>query len=298
MSPDAYSEDQLVEQPAIGLFATLGWQTVSAMEETLGASGTLGRETKGEVVLIERLKSALEGLNPETPAEAIQYAVDQLTRDRSAMSLEAANREVYQLIKDGVPVSLPDREHGGQKLERLRVVDWEDQSQNSYLLVSQLSVVGNLYTCRPDLVGFVNGLPWVVIELKKPGVQARAAFDENLTHYKREVPQLFWYNAFLIASNGVESRVGSITADWERFSEWKRVESEDEQRRVALEVVIRGTCDKKRLLDLVENFTLFSEHKLGTVKILAQNHQYLGVNNAIVSMQQARTEGHGRAGVW
>jgi type I restriction enzyme R subunit len=298
VSSHAYTEDQLVEQPAISLFGELAWETLSAMEEAFGASGTLGRETKGEVVLTGRLKLALEGLNPEAPAEAVQHAIDLLTRDRSAMSLEAANREIYQLMKDGVPISLPDREHGGQKLERLRVVDWENPSRNSFLLVSQLSVVGNLYTCRPDLVGFVNGLPWVVIELKKPGVQPRTAFDENLTHYKREVPQLFWYNAFLIASNGIDSRVGSITADWERFSEWKRVESENEQRRVALEVVIRGTCDKTRLLDLVENFTLFSEHKLGTVKILAQNHQYLGVNNAITSMQQARTERHGRAGVF
>lgn len=125
----------------------------------------------------------------------------------------------------------------------------------------------------------VNGLPLVVIELKKPGVPARAAFDENLTHYKAEIPQLFWFNALLIASNGTDSRVGSLTADWERFFEWKRIEREDEPRRVSLEVMLRGTCDRARLLDLVENFTLFSEHKAGLVKIIGQNHQFLGVNN-------------------
>ena len=102
---------------------------------------------------------------------------------------------------------------------------------------------------------------------------ARAAFDENLTHYKHEIPQLFWFNALLIASNGTDSRVGSLTADWERFFEWKRIEREDEPRRVSLEVMIRGTCDRTRLLDLVENFTLFSEHKAGLVKIIGQNHQ-------------------------
>ena len=80
-----------------------------------------------------------------------------------------------------------------------------------------------LYTCRPDLVGFVNGLPWVVIELKKPGVPARAAFDENLTHYRQQIPALFWSNALLIASNGTDSRVGSLTANWDRFFEWKRI---------------------------------------------------------------------------
>ena len=298
MSPHAYTEDQLVEQPAIGLFAALGWQTVSAMEETFGLGGTLRRETKGEVVLVDRLRAALVALNPAVPPEAIQTAIDELVRDRSAMSLEAANREVYRLLKEGIPVSIPDREHGGQKTERLRVVDWEHPEQNDFLLVSQFSVVGSLYTCRPDLVGFVNGLPWVVIELKKPGVPARAAFDENLTHYKQQVPQLFWFNALLIASNGTDSRVGSLTADWERFFEWKRVEREDEPRRVSLEVMLRGTCDRSRLLDLVENFTLFSEHKAGLAKILGQNHQFLGVNNAIASMLEARKLGHGRGGVF
>lgn len=298
MSAYAYSEDQLVEQPAIGLFADLGWQTLSAMEETFGASGTLGRETKSEVVLAARLRAALCKLNPMLPAEAISAAIDELARDRSAMLAEAANRETYQLLKEGITVSVPDHEHGGQKIERLRVVDWEQPQNNDFLLVSQFSVTGALYTCRPDLVGFVNGLPWVVIELKKPGVPARAAFDENLTHYKQQIPGLFWFNALMIASNGTDSLVGSLTADWERWVRWKRIEREDEPRRVSLEVMLRGTCDPSRLLDLVENFTLFSEHKAGLVKIIGQNHQFLGVNNAIASMQEARKLGHGRGGVF
>jgi type I restriction enzyme R subunit len=365
MSGHAYTEDQLVEQPAIGLFAELGWQTVSALEETFGApspglaatlshpmgeGASLGRETKGEVVLVSRLRVALERLNPALPPEAITAAVDELTRDRSAMSLEAANREVYLLLKEGIRVSVPDHEpspqpsprgrgsgsstphpsplpgrsgegggvqrsaratsrlddgalgtarptSGGQKTERVRVVDWEHPANNDFLLVSQFSVTGALYTCRPDLVGFINGLPLVVIELKKPGVPARAAFDENLTHYKQQIPALFWYNALLIASNGTDSRVGSLTADWGRFFEWKRIEREDEPRRVSLDTMIRGTCGPARLLDLVENFTVFSEHKAGLVKIIGQNHQVLGVNNTIVSMLTARMARHGRGGV-
>jgi len=298
MTPHGYTEDHLVEKPAIGLFADLGWQTVSAMEETFGPGGTLGRETKGEVVLADRLRAALVKLNPKLPPEAIDSAVDELARDRSAMSAAAANREIYRLMKDGIPVSVPDREQGGQKTERLRVVNWEKPEENDFLLVSQFSVVGELYTCRPDLVGFVNGLPWVVVELKKPGVPSRSAFDENLTHYKQEIPQLFWFNALLIASNGTDSRVGSLTAEWGRFFEWKRIEREDEPRRVSLEVMLRGTCDCTRLLDLVENFTLFSEHKAGLIKAIAQNHQMLGVNNAIASMLEARKLGHGRGGVF
>ncbi len=301
----------------------------------------LGRETKGEVVLVSRLRAALQKLNPALPPEAITAAIDELTRDRSAMSLPAANREIYRHLKDGIAVSVAEpedspsspallpsvapspwplprgeelgegraavpstsgrgikgegrggdssrRQSGGQRIVRVRVIDWEDPAANDFLLVSQFSVTGALYTCRPDLVGFVNGLPLVVIELKKPGVPARAAFDENLTHYKAEIPQLFWFNALLIASNGTDSRVGSLTADWERFFEWKRIEREDEPRRVSLEVMLRGTCDRKRLLDLVENFTVFSEHKAGLAKIIGQNHQVLGVNAAIASLHPIR----------
>jgi type I restriction enzyme R subunit len=296
--PNAYTEDQLVEQPAIALFDELDWQTVSAREETFGQGGTLGRETPGEVVLVSRLRSALERLNPTLPSDAISAAIDELTRDRSAMLAAGANREVYSLLKEGIAVSVPDHEHGGQKMERVRIIDWENPTANDFLLVSQFSITGTLYTCRPDLIGFVNGLPLVVIELKKPGVPARTAFDDNLSHYKKEIPALFWYNALLIASNGTDSRAGSNTADWDRFFEWKRIEREDEPRLVSLEMMIRGTCDRVRLLDLAENFTLFSEHKEGLVKIIGQNHQYLGVNNAIASMLAARSSGHGRGGVF
>ena len=294
----AYSEDQLVEQPAIALFAELGWQTISALEEALGSQGTLGRETKGEAVLVPRLRAALERLNPSLPPEAISGAIDQLTRDRSVMSLAAANREVFGFLKEGIPVSVPDPKGGGQKTERVRVIDWDNPAANDFLLVSQFSVTGSLYTRRPDLVGFVNGLPIVVIELKKPGVPAQQAFHDNLTCYKSDIPQLFWFNGLTIASNGTESRVGSLTADWERFFEWKRIEREDEPRRVSLEVMLRGTCEPSRLLDLLENFTLFSEHKTGLVKVLGQNHQFLGVNNAIAATLAARKQGHGRGGVF
>jgi type I restriction enzyme R subunit len=300
--PHANTEDQLVEQPAIQLFAAMGWETVSASDEVLGSTGTLGRETTAEVVLVSRLRAALERLNPTVPPEAFAIAIESLTRNRSTMSLVAANREVYDLLKNGISVAVPDREHGGQKTERLRIIDWLNPiAGNDLLLVSQMTVTGALYTCRPDLIGFVNGLPLVVVELKKPGIPAKQAFDDNLTSYKHPqngVPDLFWYNALLIASNGIESRVGTLTADWERFFEWKRIEREDEPRRVSLEVMLRGVCDPVRVLDLVENFTLFSEERSGLIKILAQNHQVLGVNKAIPAMLEARAAGHGRGGVF
>jgi type I restriction enzyme R subunit len=314
MSAHAYSEDQLVEQPAIQLFAELGWEALSAADEVMGNASpspqpspargegvSLGRETKSEVVLAVRLRNVLVRMNPSLPHEAISAAVDELSRDRSAMLPAAANRELWALMRDGVRVSVPDLVRGGQKDERVRVVDWENPTTNDFLLVSQMTIVGQLYTCRPDLIGFVNGLPWVVIELKKPGVPAKQAFDGNLTSYKHAqngVPALFWSNALLIASNGTDSRVGSLTADWERFFEWKRIEREDEPRRVSLEVMLRGLCEPARLLDLAENYTLFSEHKSGLTKIIGQNHQFIGVNNAIRAMLKAREEGHGRGGVF
>ena len=328
-----YTEDSLVEQPAIQLFAELGWETLSASDEATGIAPSppapsparstpvgspllrsdpsavpqagegswLGRETKSEVVLVARLRNALTRLNPSLPPEAIGAAVDELSRDRAAMTPAAANRELWALMRDGVKVSVPEPVKGGQKTERVRMVDWENPAANEFLLVSQLTIVGQLYTCRPDLIGFVNGLPWVVIELKKPGVPARQAFDGNLTSYKHAqngVPALFWSNALLIASNGTDSRVGSLTADWERFFEWKRIEREDEPRRVSLEVMLRGLCEPTRLLDMAENYTLFSEHKSGLTKIIGQNHQFIGVNNAISAMLKAREEGHGRGGVF
>jgi type I restriction enzyme R subunit len=298
MTPHGFTEDQLVERPALEVLESLGWEVISAAEEVFGAGGTLGRETPGEAVLLPRLEATLAALNPGLAREALAAAVEVLTRDRSVMSLVAANREMWELLRDGVPVTVHDPEHGGRSEERVRVVDWADSDANDFLAVSQMTLTGALYTRRPDVVGFVNGLPLVVLELKKLGQPIRQGFDGNLTSYKSDIPQLFWANALLIVSNGTDSRVGSLTSDWGRFFEWKRIEREDEPRRISLEVMLRGTCDPTRLLDLVENFTLFSEQGAGLVKVIGQNHQVLGVNNAIAATLRAREQGHGRGGVF
>src|SRR5262245_1331827 len=122
--PHAYTEDQLVEQPAIQLFSEMGWETVAAVAELAGADGTLGRETTADVVLEARLRTALTRLNPRLRPDALNVAVDALTRSRLTMSVVAANREVYALLKDGIPVSVPDDQEGGQKTERVKVIDW------------------------------------------------------------------------------------------------------------------------------------------------------------------------------
>jgi type I restriction enzyme, R subunit len=296
-----YSEQALVEDAAIQLLTSLGWTIRSASDETFGAVGTLGRESAREVVLVPRLRAALAKLNPGAPATAIVLAAEALLRDRVAMGPAAANREVHRLLTEGVKVTVKDELTGKDEPRTLRAVDWGRPEDNDFLAVRQITYQGPLYTCRPDVVLYVNGLPWVVIELKRPSVPARQGFDENLTSYKHAqngVPRLFAYNALLVASNGTDSRVGSLTADWDRFFEWKRIESESDPRLVSLEVLLRGTCDRHRLLDLVQNFSLFSEHKSGLTKVLAQNHQFLGVNNAIGRTLDARAAGHGRAGVF
>ena len=157
-----YTEDSLVEQPSIELLAQLGWETYNAYGEFEYGASPLGRETKGEVVLTARLREALEKLNPELPAEAVEQAVAELTRDRSRMSLVAANREIYELIKNGVRARILNPE-GGERIEPVRVIDWNDPLNNDFLLCSQFWITGEMHTRRADLVGFVNGLPLLLL---------------------------------------------------------------------------------------------------------------------------------------
>ncbi len=168
---------------------------------------------------------------------------------------------------------------------------------NDFLLCSQFWITGDMHTRRADLVGFVNGLPLVLIELKAAHRRLETAFTGNLRDYKDTVPQLFWPNALIIVSNGSQSRVGSITAGWEHFAEWKKVGSEIETGRVSLETMLRGVCDPVRLLDLVENFSLFQEVPGGLIKLTAKNHQYLGVNNAMAALADIRQR-DGKLGVF
>lgn len=296
MSPGTYSEDVLVEQPAITLLQELGWETVNAYEEEFGESGTLGRDNRGEVVLTRRLMQALRRLNPEVPYPAIQLAIEEMARDRRAMSLVAANREVYALLKDGFLAQVVGR-HGEREDFRVRYIDWIDSKNNDFLLVSQLWVTGEVYTRRTDLTGFVNGMPLLFVELKAGHRDLKQAYSGNLSDYKDTVPQLFWYNAFIILSNGHESRVGSVTSGWEHFSEWKKINDEGEAGLVSLETVLCGTSEPSRLLDITESFVLYGDAQGGTIKLVARYHQYLGVNRAVRAVENRRENG-GKLGVF
>jgi type I restriction enzyme, R subunit len=291
-----YGEDPLVEQPAIAIFQELGWDTANVYNEVLGIGATLGRETRQEVVLVQRLRPALEKLNPLIPPESLNEAIEDLTRDRSVLSAVNANREVHDLLRDGKKVMVRDR-NGAETSETVRFIDWNEPEANDFFLASQLWVQGEMYTRRPDLVGFVNGIPLVFIELKASHKGVEDAYKDNLTDYRDTIPQLFQFNGFLILSNGSETKVGSTTAGWEHFSDWKKINDEGEQGIISLDTVIRGTCAKRKLLDLIENFTLFEELKGATVKILAKNHQHLGVNRAIDAVREIKQR-QGRLGVF
>lgn len=293
---NVFSEDALVEQPAIALFSELGWETANCWGEKFGEKSTLGRETPTEVVLVSLLRPALKRLNPNLPKVAIDLAIEELIKDRSLMAPAQANRGVYKLLKNGVRVTVPSEEEG-DRIEIVRVIDWNEPEKNDFFLASQFWVLGEMYKRRADLVGFVNGLPLVFIELKTSHRRLENAYTDNLRDYKNTIPQIFWYNAFIVLSNGSQSKLGSMTAPYEHFSEWKKINSEGEEGKVSLETMIRGTCEKHRLLDIVENFTLFSEETVGLIKLVGKNHQYLGVNNAFDALKK-RKENDGRLGVY
>ena len=283
-----YGELALVEMPAIDLLASLGWHFKNLYAETFGPLGSEGRDSESQVILARRLRAALVALNPGLPDHAYAQAIEQLAQDRSRQIAVNANREVYRLLKDGVKVKLPD-EHGGHRIETLRVIDWATPANNDFFLASQMWVAGDMYRRRCDLLGFVNGLPLVFIELKKPAVPLKSAFDDNLRDYRgQSVPQLFHPNAFILLSNGSDTRVGTLTSAWEHFFDWKRVADEDELGRVSLERALRGLLAPTRLLDYVENFTVFEEGKGGLIKKTAKNHQVLGVNKAIARLVALR----------
>jgi type I restriction enzyme R subunit len=293
--PHPDSEEAL-ENATIKLFSELGWNTANCYDEEIGINGTLGRETRDEVVLLPKLRTALTRLNPDLPNEAVELAIEELTRSRSTLSLENANKEIYQLLKTGVKVSFKDANHEEIK-ETVKIIDWNTPSNNDFFLASQFWITGDIYTRRTDLIGFINGLPLVFIELKANHKRLELAYKNNLQDYKRTIPQLFWYNAVIILSNGSKSRIGSLTASWEHYSEWKKINDEGEEGIISLDTIIQGTCNKTRLLDLVENFIFFYTAKGKLVKIVAKNHQFLGVNSTIEAVKDIKNN-QGKLGVF
>lgn len=292
-----YSENILVQENAGKLLACeLGWDVKFAYNtESLGKDGTFGRESYKEILLIRYFKEALKKLNPWINENQIIEAQKILENRLSTSSLLQVNEEKYFLIRDGIPVT-QKKPDGQTEIKKAIVIDFQNPPNNYFLAVKEMKIQGDLYRRRTDIVGFVNGIPLLFVELKKNTVDVQNAYDDNYTDYLDTIPHLFYYNAFLMLSNGTEAKVGTLGSKYEFFHEWKRL-AEKEQGSVALETMLRGICKKENFLDLLENFILYDHSGGHTAKILARNHQYLGVNEAMKAYT-ARKLNNGKLGVF
>lgn len=280
MSHD-YSEEKLVQDSACDVLQNkLGWKVAYAYNtEQLGVDGTFGRTSYKEVLLTREIRKVLKRLNPWINEQQIIEAITKLTRRISTASLIQINEEKYNYLRDGIPVTAK-RPDGRTEIKKAAIIDFNNAHNNEFLAVKEFIVYGDLYNRRADIVGFVNGIPLLFIESKRPDIDVRNAYEGNYKDYLDTIPQLFYYNAFVMLSNGLEAKVGTVGSKYEFFHEWKRLD-EDEKGSVAFETMLLGICNKESFLDLLENFILFDHSDGRTAKILARNHQYLGVNKAV-----------------
>jgi type I restriction enzyme R subunit len=249
-------------------------------------------------VLLRELDQALAKLNPRLAAtrqgrDQLAVARDRLLDADPTKTLLQHNEAKWRMIRDGVTLKSPT----GNAAEdaHVRVIDFAAPELNDFLVVRELWVHSGPFRRRCDLVGFVNGLPLVFIELKRHDKGLQAAFDDNYSDYRDTIPLLFHYNALVIVSNGLDARFGSLSSSWDHFCRWKRLNEDDPDTAAAkhdeapltpiLPVLLRGTCSQGALLDIVENFTLFDSSEERTLKVVARNHQYIGVNKAIARLQ-------------
>jgi len=291
-----FGEDALVKAPAVEVMQWQGWECQDLYHEWAAGTSSEGRQNEHEVILVKRLRLALARLNPNIPENGIDQAIEELTRDRTKMIPVAANQESYKLLKDGVKITVAD-DQGANLVMTVDLIDWKQPDNNDFFLAAEYWVAGDVYRRRCDLVGFVNGIPLLLFELKATHKNLENAFKDNLRDYRDAIPQLFTPNAFVVLSNGSESKIGGSFAPWEHFFEWKRINDEGETGVVSLETVLRGTCTKERLLDIVENFSVFEEAPGGLIKKVAKNHQYLGVNRSIEEVRNLGSN-QGRLGVF
>ena len=291
------NEDTLVQQTtAEYLEEQLGWNSVFAHNtETFGLEGTLGRASDRDIVLTRHLGEALITLNPGLPDAAYRDALRQIIDTPIVQSTLQINKDKYSLLRDGVKVQYRNSE-GQLEKRMLRVFDFNEPENNHFLCVRELWIRGDIYRRRADLIGFVNGLPLLFMECKNIHKDIRRAYEENLSDYKDTVPHLFHHNAFIILGNGLEAKIGSLSSGYIHFNEWKRL-AEDEPGVVDMETLLKGICNKRDFLDLFENFVVFDDSGGMLAKIIARNHQFLGVNRAVAAAKD-REARQGKLGVF
>lgn len=248
------------------------------------------RASKKQCVLPAVLRSALIRINPAIPAEVIDGIVKDLCRDFTGGDLKAVNYKLYQQIRNYIKVSV--RRGGKQDFDFVKLIDFDNPENNTFTAVSQMWIEGRFNWRRPDVIIFVNGLPLVFVELKNSDVKVEEAYNRNLKSYLKDVPNLFAFNQICVLSNGLETRLGAFSATYDYFFEWLKA-SEDEkidrkaisEDGVSLSYFADGLLPKANLIDYIENFILFENQ---SIKIIAKNHQYLGVNNLIESVKDRK----------
>ena len=288
-----------VEEAALFLLDKLGYETRFGTE--IAPDGPAPeRVSYGEVFLYDRLRKALARLNPNLPADVIDHVVRDLEKVETP-SLVEENRRLHRMIVDGADVEVP-REDGSIGGDKARLIDFDDPANNDWLAVSQFTVIEDRNNRRPDVLVFINGLPLGVIELKNPGDEnatIEGAFNQLQT-YKAEIPSLFRTNALLVTSDALRARIGSLTADRERFMPWRTTDGDEIAPRGTLELgtLIEGVFDKRRFLDLLRGFVVFESDGSKLIKKIAGYHQFHAVGHAVNStIEASRPEGDRRVGV-
>jgi type I restriction enzyme, R subunit len=288
-------EEALAEQPALQWLAELGWEVEHGPD--LGPGGSMPeRDSWRDVVLVGRLRSAVAGLNPELPDDAVEYVVQQVLTSASPNVIED-HADFHRLLIDRVPVTYQDAD-GVERSARAKLVDFEHPEANDFLALNQFTVVVGSKNRRPDVLLFVNGLPLGQIELKNPADEKATpeSAATQVAHYAETIPPLYRFVEIIGVSDLIQARVGTISTPAEHFAEWKTMDPAESAGRSELEVMLRGAFSTNRLLDLIQNFVLFEVNSAKTTKVLAKYHQADAVNRAVEATAEAM-EGDGRAGV-
>lgn len=294
--------EDAVEHLALGWFEELGYAHEFGADISPGGL-TPERASYKQVLLLERLTESLKRLNPLMPASALEGAVSTLKKF-SSRALASVNQEVYKLLIGGVPVEY--RVDGALRADKARVIDFDEPDNNDWLVVNQLTIQGPKRTRRPDMVVYLNGLPVVIFELKNPANQDTDVWQafEQLEAYKEDIPDLFYFNVLLALSDNVETRIGSLTADRERFMGWRTIDGRETDPLKgscrSLETTIRGVFTKELFLDYIRSFVLFEQDGARLVKKIAGYHQFHAVREAHRQIVTASAQGGSRKGgvVW
>ena len=295
----AFLSEAAVEQIVLDHLASLGYAITT--DAVIGPDGKAPeREAYADVILAKRLTAAIAALNPAIPPEAREDALRKVLATEKPALVEE-NRRLHKLMVEGVGVEFR-REDGSIAGDTVRLIDFDDLAANDWLATNQFTVIEGSIERRPDIVVFINGLPLGVLELKAPGGEnaTLAGAHNQLQTYKAQIPSLFRTNAVLITSDGITARVGSLTADQERFMPWRTTDGQEIAAKGTpeLSVLIDGIFERRRLLDLMRDFTVFGETDKGLAKIIAGYHQFHAVRHAVEkTVEAAAPKGDRKVGV-